>query len=219
MNLTNEERKRPSASKRTGWLATLGGAALLVAVGFGVGLVAGTAYEEPELVADHVSGKTTEVVLGPIGDGQPHETQGGASADDVAAAPPTGAAAEPDPAAVVDQPLPTPLGAGALEEVPEAQAVAAAAGRPGAKPVAKAVPAGTGYSIQVGAFGSEATARQLASELGKRGYKAYVTREGADARFKVRVGPIASRSEAEQTSTRLKTEHHLPTWILASGKS
>jgi DedD protein len=81
------------------------------------------------------------------------------------------------------------------------------------------VPAGTGFSIQVGAFGSEATARQLASELGKRGYKAYVTREGADARFKVRVGPIASRSEAEQTSTRLKTEHHLPTWILASGKS
>jgi cell division septation protein DedD len=210
MNLTNEERKRPNASKRTGWLATLGGAALLVAVGFGVGLVAGTAYEEPELVADHLSGKTTEVVLGPIGDGQPHESLDGASADDVAAAPPTAAEAEPDPVAVVDQPLPTPLGAGALEEP---------AAAPAAKPVAKLAPTSGGYSIQVGAFGSEATARQLASELGKRGYKAYVTREGGDVRFKVRVGPIASRSEAEQTATRLKTEHHLPTWILASGKS
>ncbi len=223
MNLTNEERKRPNASKRSGWLATLGGAALLVAVGFGVGLVAGTAYEEPELVADHLSGKTTEVVLGPIGDGQPHETLDGQPHEtldgDVAAAPPAAVAPEPDPVAVVDEPLPTPLGAGALEEVPEAQAVAAATGRPGAKPLAKPVPAGTGFSIQVGAFGSESTARQLASELGKRGYKAYVTSEGADARFKVRVGPIASRGEAEKISTRLKTEHRLPTWILASGKS
>lgn len=214
MNMTNEDRKRPNVSKRSGWLATLGGAALLVAVGFGVGLVAGTAYEEPELVADHLSGKTTEVVLGPIGDGQPHESLDGASGDVAAAPPPAAASAvEPDPQAAVDEPLPTPLGAGALD------APAAPAPAPAPKTVAKAVPAGTGFSIQVGAFGSESTARQLAAELGKRGYKTYVTNEGADARFKVRVGPIASRNEAEKISSRLKTEHRLPTWILASGKS
>jgi DedD protein len=86
------------------------------------------------------------------------------------------------------------------------------------KAVVKPAAGGAGFSIQVGAFGTEATAQQLAGELGKRGYKTYVTSEGAGARFKVRVGPIASRSEAEQISERLKTEHRLPTWILAGGK-
>src|SRR5262245_31518377 len=113
MNMTNEERKRSRSTGSSGWLATLGGAALLVAVGFGVGLVAGTAYEEPALVADHLAGNTTEVALGPA---EPEAAAG----EDVAAAPPS---AEPGldaaPAA------PTPLGAGALAERPEPQAEAA----------------------------------------------------------------------------------------------
>ena len=46
-----------------GWIATIAGALLLIVVGFGVGLVAGAAYEEPRLVADHLTGKTTEVPL------------------------------------------------------------------------------------------------------------------------------------------------------------
>ena len=46
-----------------GWIATIAGALLLIVVGFGVGLVAGAAYEEPGLVADHLTGKTTEVPL------------------------------------------------------------------------------------------------------------------------------------------------------------
>jgi DedD protein len=207
MNLTNEERKRSHSKVSNGWLATLGGAALLVAVGFGVGLVAGTAYEEPALVADHLSGNTTEVALGPV---EPE----GAAGEDVAAAPPSGEPgldAEPE-----TPPAPTPLGAGALEEAPEAQAVEAASAR---KPAVAAKPAAGGFSIQVGAFGSESTARQLAGELGKQGYHTYVTTEGGGARYKVRVGPIASRAEAEKISTRLKSEHRLPTWILASGKS
>ena len=61
-------------------------------------------------------------------------------------------------------------------------------------------------------------AAAIKAELGKRGYATYVTSEGAGARFKVRVGPIASRAEAERVAERLKTEHRLPTWILASGK-
>ncbi len=46
-----------------GWFATLAGAALLVVAGFGVGLVAGTAFEEPELVMEHLAGNTTDVPL------------------------------------------------------------------------------------------------------------------------------------------------------------
>jgi DedD protein len=214
--MTTEERKRPQA-QRAGWLATLAGVLLLVAVGFGVGLVAGTAYEEPELVAEHLAGRTVEVALGPVA-----EDAARAPADDVAAAP-------PPPAPGVVEPLPTPLGAGALDDSregrlmrPAPSAVAArsagAAAAPTAKPAAQAAkPAAreAGFAIQVGAFATEATAQQLARELGKRGFPSYVASEGAGARFKVRVGPIASRSEAEQLSGRLKSEHRLPTWIMA----
>jgi len=190
--MTTEERKRPQ-SQPTSWLATLAGAGLLVAVGFGVGLVAGTAYEEPELVAEHLAGRTVEVSLGPI-----------APTDDVAAAPPR------EPLGVVE-PLPTPLGAGALDERREpAPARAATTAKPAAE--------GSAFAIQVGAFATEATAQQLARELEKRGFPTYVTSEGTGARFKVRVGPIASRSDAERLSGRLKGEHRLPTWIMA-GKS
>ena len=199
-----EERKRPQA-QRAGWLATLAGALLLVAVGFGVGLVAGTAYEEPELVADHLAGHTVEVALAPGAAGGER-----APAEDVAAAPPPQA-----PVAV--EPPPTPLGAGALDERREARPERQASATPAAPAASapKATASGAGFAVQVGAFATEASAQQLARELGKRGYRSYVTSEGTDARFKVRVGPIASRSEAEQISGRLKSEHRLPTWILA----
>jgi cell division septation protein DedD len=199
--MTTEERKRPQA-QRSGWLGTLAGAGLLVTVGFGVGLVAGTAYEEPELVAQHLAGRTVEVSLGPVEAPSEHP-----SADDVAAAP-------PQEALGVVEPLPTPLGAGALDE-PRQEPLArpAAAAR-----AAKQAAPGSAFAIQVGAFATEATAQQLAGELEKRGFPSYVTPEGTGARFKVRVGPIGSRSEAEQLSGRLKGEHRLPTWIMA-GKS
>ena len=44
------------SSEGVGWLATLAGAALLIVAGFGVGLVAGTVFEEPELVMEHLAG-------------------------------------------------------------------------------------------------------------------------------------------------------------------
>jgi cell division septation protein DedD len=207
MNMTSDERKRSYSNRTNGWLATLAGAAVLVAVGFGVGLVAGTAYEEPELVAQHLAGQTTDVALGPV---QGDFAESAAPEGDVAAAPPL---AEPE--AVLEAPA-APLGAGALDDAGEEAPAPAAV--PAQKPALKPATGGAGFSIQVGAFGSEGTARQLAGELGKRGYATYVTSEGAGARFKVRVGPIASRSEAERVAERLKTEHRLPTWILASGK-
>jgi cell division septation protein DedD len=55
--------KGKSRAEGPGWFATLGGAAILIVLGFGVGLVAGAAWEEPELVMDHFAGRTTEVPL------------------------------------------------------------------------------------------------------------------------------------------------------------
>jgi len=209
--MAGEERKRPQGPG-SGWLATVAGALLLVAVGFGVGLVAGTAYEEPELVAEHLAGRTVEVALG-----APAEQAEPGPAEDVAAAPPLEPLELPESTGA-DDPLPTPLGAGALDEPREqrvARAAPAAARPPLAAPPAKRAAHGAGFAIQVGAFATEGTAEQLASELGKRGFPSYVTEEGTGARFKVRVGPIGSRSEAEQLSGRLKSQHRLPTWILA----
>ena len=210
--MTTEERKRPQA-QRAGWLATLAGTLLLVAVGFGVGLVAGTAYEEPELVVEHLAGRTVEVALGRVA-----EDAAQSPADDVAAAP-------PPPAPGVVEPLPTPLGAGALDESreerlmrPAPSAVEARSGGTAAATAAKPAAQGSPFAIQVGAFATETTAQQLARELGKRGFPSYVTSEGTGARFKVRVGPIASRSEAERLSSRLKSEHRLPTWIMAGNR-
>jgi cell division septation protein DedD len=211
-----EERRLPRSSG-PGWLATAGGALLLIALGFGVGIVAGTAYQEPDLLADHLAGRTTEVALGP--------EEGPARAPDVAAPAP----------ATAHEPV-AALGQGALAESPEAElaaappASAAAAVPAGApktperpapaarsKPSAAKSPAAGSFSVQVGAFSSEKAARQLAGELGKQGYTAYLMDEGNGARWKVRVGPIGSRSEAEAVSKRLKTQQRLPTWIQTNG--
>jgi cell division septation protein DedD len=208
--MSAEERRMPRASG-PGFLATAGGALLLIALGFGVGIVAGTAYQEPELVADHLAGRTTEVALEP--------------AEPLAAAPDVAAPAPDlpeDPGAA--------LGQGALAAAPEAElpavepaaaprAAAAVAPRAPAPPAAAKLAAAGSFSIQVGAFSSEKAARQLAGELGKHGYAAYLMDEGDGARWKVRVGPLGSRSEAEAISARLKKEQRLPTWIQTNGKS
>ena len=211
-----DERRMPQRASGPGWLATAGGALFLVAVGFSVGLVAGTAYQEPRLVADHLAGRTHEVAV---------EDEPAAAAPDVAApAPP--AAPEPDVAALGKGALdgaprvPTRPPAAQADPVPEVAAAAApsAAPAPVAKPANKPG-AGESFSIQVGAFASEPAARQLAADLARRGYATFVADEGHGARFKVRVGPLGSRGEAETVSAQLKREHRLPTWILAGGKS
>jgi cell division septation protein DedD len=203
-----EERRAPRTSN-SGWLATAGGALLLIALGFGVGIVAGTAYQEPELVADHLAGRTTEVVL---------DEEALPGAPDVAAAAPV---SDPDEGASAA------LGEGVLDDAPEAELAPSvslpsqvrAAAAPRVAPVAATVPAAAGgFSIQVGAFTSEGAARQLAGELGKHGYRTYLIDEGDGARWKVRVGPLRTKGEAEAVSARLKTEQRLPTWIRADGQ-
>ena len=44
-----------------GWLTSLLGVLILVAGGFVLGLVVGVVFEEPELVAGHVAGRSTEI--------------------------------------------------------------------------------------------------------------------------------------------------------------
>jgi len=46
---------------KPGWFASFLGAAVLIAGGFGLGLVAGVVSEEPELVVGHLVGRSEEV--------------------------------------------------------------------------------------------------------------------------------------------------------------
>jgi cell division septation protein DedD len=82
----------------TSWIATIAGALLLIVAGFGVGLLA-PAIWEARLVADHMSGKTTEVPLpekAPVREQVAGETTADASMaaeaepPEVSAAPPSG---------------------------------------------------------------------------------------------------------------------------------
>jgi cell division protein FtsN len=54
-------RRRNERRGASGWLATIGALALLVAVGFGIGIVAGVLWEAPRLVVAHLTGGTTEI--------------------------------------------------------------------------------------------------------------------------------------------------------------
>ncbi len=210
------ERRRTTSSSGPGWLATAGGALLLIALGFGVGIVAGTAYQEPELVVDHLAGRSTEVVLEPEGRlGEVPDVA--APAPPVAAALGEGALELPPVARRAEAPS-APAPERRAAPAPERRAAPAPERRTAPAPAPAATPArGEGYSIQVGAFSSEKAARELATELGRHGYDAYLMDEGRGARWKVRVGPLGTRQEAEAISAKLKREQHLPTWIQANG--
>lgn len=186
--MSEKGKTRNEGTQGPGWFATLGGAAILVVLGFGVGLVAGAAWEEPDLVMDHFAGRTTDVPL--------VETDGFAEGEP-----------EGKPAAVGSGKERRPLGS----PRPEAEARS----DPARPPVAAPRTAG-GHAIQVGAFGDRKGAQDLVSKLRGSGFPVYVIEDtGGSARFKVRVGPVAERSEAEELADRLKNEHRLPTWILS----
>jgi cell division septation protein DedD len=176
-----------------GIVSALAGATLLVAVGFALGVVGGLVLEEPGLLVDYVSGRTTAVAV-----------DGASPAPDVAASPPPGAEAAPAPrettAAPVEPPPAPPAGA------PDPQ-------------LARALPPETparGFAVQVGAFADAGAAEQLARRLRARGLPVYLAPStGADSRWRVRVGPLATRGEADQMARRLEQEERLGTWVLA----
>jgi len=147
-----------------GWIATLAGALLLIVAGFGVGLVAGAAYEEPALVVDHLSGKTTELPLPAQAPPRVHElvkdaadtakadaAQSAASAPAVSSAPPAGEFA---------------VQVGAFATGAAADGLAAELGRLG-HPAYVADEGGVGarFKVRVGPIASRAEADALADKL------------------------------------------------------
>jgi DedD protein len=74
-----------------------------------------------------------------------------------------------------------------------------------AQPAASSSPRG-GWAVQVGAFGSVATANKMADQLRSAGFKAYVSpvsRSGKTLQ-RVRVGPEADRARADSLAASLK---------------
>ena len=144
-----------------GWIATIAGAGLLIVVGFGVGLVAGAAFEDTALVVDHLAGKTTELPLPEHAPPHARETAQGAAEAEVAG--PSGAMASVSSA--------PPSGGfavqvGAFETASSADALAAELTRLG-HPTYVADEGGNGarYKVRVGPIASRADADALADTL------------------------------------------------------
>ncbi|MAI79376.1 MAG: hypothetical protein CL917_10580 [Deltaproteobacteria bacterium] len=183
-----EERAKRQAGQ--GWLSTLVGVLVLVAGGFVIGLIVGVVSEEPELVAGHVAGRSTEIdwtasKSAPLGVQEDEEAPAWFA---------TGPATEPE----LNRAVPV-----------------VAAPPPAIRKVVHSEPI---YLIQVGAFADGVTARGLADRLKMGGYPVLVAEPDRDDRWRVRVGPVA-RAEADELAAQLKTEERLPTWILRDAGS
>jgi cell division septation protein DedD len=202
-----------AARRRAGrsWVWTLGLLALITVPGFGLGLVAGVAWEDPSLLGSHLLGGTTEVVVwSDDASGIPTRSAGSGSLPDVAA---PAAPRSSEPVRPVAAPRP------ARETAPPAP-VASPAKRPDAtriRPEVLSPGADSGrFAVQVGAFGESASAERLAARLRGKGFEVYVSPGVAagQARWRVRVGPSPTRDVAERAAARLKAEEQLPTWVL-----
>lgn len=196
-------------------LSALAGAALLVVLGFALGVVGGLVMEEPDLLLDYVLGRTEQVAVG---------GEAPAPGPDVAARPPAPAAAEASTEASGEgagseggQGALAEPEAAAAEPAPEPVEAAPAAPAREAPPTVASAPPASGFAVQVGAFADSAAAEQLARRLRASGHPVYIAPSaGADtARWRVRVGPLASRAEAEGVAARLEREERVSTWVLA----
>jgi DedD protein len=126
----------------------------------------------------------------------------------------------PSEAVTVAAPKPAPALAPAPKQV-QAQTTPA---KPEVKPsvAAPAVPAAAsaqgGYSVQVGAFGSDATARKLVNDLKAEGLPAYIAplSKSGKTLHRVRVGPTADRAAADKLAVKLKARG-LPVSVVTGG--
>lgn len=209
---------RATSGNASGWIASLLGGVVLIAAGFLVGLIVGVISEEPDLVVDHLAGRSEEVAW---------NTQVGSGPDGAPAAPapetgsPLGDGAEaPAPASVSAAPPAGPPAAPAAPAAPPAaRATPAPTARPSDPPPSRAPAADprSGFAVQVGAFSESEGATRLAEELRVAGFASYVSAGAGDGRWRVRVGPVPGRAEAESLAGRLKAERGLPTWVLDEG--
>ena len=92
--------------------------------------------------------------------------------------------------------------------------------RPAAiEPAVQAVaPAKGEFSVQVGAFGSEATARKLVADLKADGMPAYIAplSKSGKTLHRVRAGPVPDRAAADKLAARLKARG-LPVSVVSGG--
>ncbi len=171
--------------------------ALLAIPGFGIGVLAGVAWEAPGLLVSHLLGRTVEVPWGSAArDAEEPETV----AARVEEAPADASGGLPDVAAPAPSRAASP-GASATRLRPGVLS-------PGAPELR--------FAVQVGAFSESSAAESLAQRLRAKGFDVYVspsTPEGG-ARWRVRVGPVPTREQADRMAARLKAEEKLPTWVL-----
>jgi DedD protein len=124
-----------------------------------------------------------------------------------------------EPAATVAeeaQPVRVAQAASPQPSPPSAPAAKSAVPEP-APETAPSIPGRGGWAVQVGAFGSAASAAKLVNQLHEAGYKAYVSpvSRGGKTLHRVRVGPEAERSEAESLVAGLKVRG-LPATVVAN---
>lgn len=119
-----------------------------------------------------------------------------------------GAAAEPpivdEPVAVTAAAKPAQTSVPAPAAVKPPAAPASNTQKPAATTAKPAPGAGSGWLVQVGAFGTRANADNLVQRLLAKGYSAVVVPGGS--LFRVRVGPYAERAEADRAAARLRQE-------------
>ena len=216
-----------------GWFASLLGAAVLIAGGFALGLVAGVVSEEPELVVGHLVGRSEEVDWRPEGGAEFTDASSEVASMPIEAfesemlpapAAPDGVS-EPGFLAVDDEPGSRTVEPPGAPLQPELPAVAAAPpARREAPPLrdVSSIPEATaraGFSVQVGAFADGGAAEDVRQLLRSRGFDSYVipASTSGDGKWRVRVGPVPSKADAEALASRLKSEERLPTWVLSEG--
>ncbi len=195
------------------WAWTLGMLVLIAIPGFGLGLIAGVAWEDPSLLGSHLLGGTTDVVIWSEGAvALPADPGESLPLPDVAApapmAPPPRPASAPQPARAAKPSAPRQEPTAPVTRPPDATRLRPEVLSPG-------VPTGR-FAVQVGAFGASSSAEKLAARLRTKGFDVYVSPGVAagQARWRVRVGPSPTRDQAERAAARLKAEEQLPTWVL-----
>ena len=127
-------------------------------------------------------------------------------------------------------PAPAPEAEAPVASAPEEQtavtekAVAPPVRPPETRPAAiepevqASAPAKGTFSVQVGAFGSEATARKLVADLKADGMPAYIAplSKSGKTLHRVRAGPVPDRAAADKLAARLKARG-LPVSVVSGG--
>ncbi len=219
---------RTSRQKRSFWLPLIGGGAVLCLLGFGLGVLIGVLFEEPNLLVGHMAGDSQEVRLESTtpSEEKPANEKIEAPTEPVTApVAPRDASREEEIVAKAEAPQ-TSMAKPSAHPTQNSVAlrdVVSGAAKGALLPAVSAAKSDTGTSvatgkfvIQVGAFSNDTQAAEMVKRLQGKGYDSFVASgEGGDARWRVRVGPFQSREVAEQMATKLKQQEKLPTWILA----